>query len=84
MNLPNFYLFTFRPVIALTEIEVQTVDQKKLVKVHDEQIRSFGPANPTIIVRPDRSGEDLPEDFEVDIESALEVFQQCGEIVLVR
>lgn len=77
-------LFHFRPVIAEIEIEVQSVEQRKLSKIHKETMKSLGPGNPTIIVEPDESVADLPEDYEIDVDHALELFEQCGEIVLVR
>ena len=70
-------------MIAVVEIEFQTVNQSKVAKVHSETIQSFGPANPTIVVKLD-STEEVPEDFELDIEAALMAFQQYGNIVLAR
>ena len=73
-----------RPVIAVVAIELQIVDQKKLAKVHNEKMKSLGPANPTVVIEVDHSVCDLPEDYEINVEYALEVFQQCGDIVLIR
>lgn len=73
-----------RPVIAEIEIEIQSVDQKKLARVHKETMKSLGPGNPTVIVQPDESCGELPEDYEIDVENALELFETCGEIILVR
>ena len=47
-------------------------------------MKSFGPANPTIIVEPDESVADLPEDYEMDVDNALKLFEECGDIILVR
>ena len=63
---------------------MQKVDEKRLAKVHEEIMKSFGPGNPTIIVEPDESVGELPEDYEIDVYNCLELFEQCGEIVLVR
>eukprot|EP00794_Sanderia_malayensis_P016728 gene16728-18422_t len=73
-----------RPVIAVVEIDVQSVQASRVEKVHNEVIESFGPANPTIVVKLDNSLQDVPEDHEIDMDSALQVFQQYGDIVLVR
>ena len=47
-------------------------------------MKSLGPGNPTVIVQPDESCGELPEDYEIDVENALELFETCGEIILVR
>ena len=47
-------------------------------------MKSFGPGNPTIIVEPDESVGELPDDYEIDVDSCLELFEQCGNIILVR
>ncbi|XP_065051378.1 synaptojanin-1-like [Rhopilema esculentum] len=73
-----------RPVIAVVAIQLQIVDQKKLAKVHNEKMKSLGPANPTVVIEVDNSVCDLPEDYEINVENALELFQQCGDIVLIR
>jgi len=73
-----------RPVIAEIEIEVQRADESKVAKVHKEIIKSFGPGNPTIIVEPDESVGELPDDYEIDVDNCLELLEQYGRIVLVR
>ena len=80
----NLVVFDFSPVIAEIEIEVQKVDEKKVAKVHEEIMRSLGPGNPTIVVEPDESVGELPDDYEIDVDNCLELFEQCGEIILVR
>ncbi len=71
-------------MIAVVQIEIQNVNQEKVAAVHNEVIESFGPANPTVVVKVDRNIEDVAEDFELDMSAALTAFQQYGDIVLAR
>ena len=71
----------YRPVVALVEIEIQKVDRTKQGQVHDVVMKAMGPADPTIVVTSDESGD---EDPGVDVSELLEAVEPYGTVVLVR
>ena len=70
-----------RPVVALVEIEIQKVDRTKQRQVHDVVMKAMGPADPTIVVTSDESGE---EDPGIDVSELLDAVEPYGTVVLVR
>ena len=70
-----------RPVVALVEIEIQKVDRIKQRQVHDVVMKAMGPADPTIVVTSDESGD---EDPGIDVSELLEAVEPYGTVVLVR
>ena len=71
----------YRPVVALVEIEIQKVDRTKQRQVHDVVMKAMGPADPTIVVTSDESGD---EDPRIDVSELLEAVEPYGTVVLVR
>ena len=71
----------YRPVVALVEIEIQKVDRTKQGQVHDVVMKAMGPADPTIVVTSDESGD---EDPGIDVSELLEAVEPYGTVVLVR
>ena len=71
----------YRPVVALVEIEIQKVDRSKQRQVHDVVMKAMGPADPTIVVTSDESGDDDPG---IDVSELLEAVEPYGTVVLVR
>lgn len=68
----------FRPVVALIEIEIQSLDKEKEAAVHDDVMRSMGPADPTVIISSLNSGD------EINTEALLSELEGIGNTVLVR
>ena len=68
-----------RPVMAIIEIDVFRVDERKKKAVIEEVESSLGPTDPTVEVAVDGQ-----EKNTVDITLLLELLQECGNIVLVR
>ena len=71
----------YRPVVALEEIEIQKVDRTKQRQVHDVVMKAMGPADPTIVVTSDQSGD---EDPGIDVSELLEAVEPYGTVVLVK
>lgn len=72
-----------RPVSALIDIEIEQSDTKKLSKVHHELMVSYGPSNPTLVVRVQNENEG-DEDEEVDVSELMELFDEYGNVVMLR
>ena len=69
-----------RPVMAILDIEVLCVDEKRREEVYQEVISQQGPPDGSIVVSID--GKD---DFDDDlVDAILEKFGEIGEIILVR
>lgn len=66
-----------RPVVALIEIEIQSIDQDKESDVHNEVIMSMGPADPTVIITSEANEE-------INTDKFLSLVEDIGETVLVR
>ena len=70
--------YIFRPVVALIEIEIQSLDKEKEADVHDDVMKSMGPADPTVIIN------SLNNDEEINTEELLSELERIGNTVLVR
>ena len=66
-----------RPVLAVLEVDIYRVDQRKRADVKEEVKMSLGPSDPTIVISERGEGE-------VAIPALLEVVKRFGEVVLVR
>lgn len=67
-----------RPVVALIEIDIQSLDKEKEATVHDDVMNAMGPADPTVIVN------SVDEHDEINHESLLSELENVGNVVLVR
>ena len=67
-----------RPVVALIQIDIQSLDKEKEADVHDDVMKSMGPADPTVII------SSLNDDEEINTEELLSVLESIGNTVLVR
>ncbi|XP_032229504.2 synaptojanin-1 [Nematostella vectensis] len=70
-----------RPVVGLIEVEIQKVDWEHQHQIHDHVMQSMGPADPTVVVSSDQTGDG---DEGIDVSELLEVLEPCGDAVLVR
>lgn len=68
-----------RPVMAVIEVDMFRVDEKKKNRVIEEVEELLGPIDPTVEVVVDRQ-----EKNTIDISLLLELLQGSGNIVLVR
>ena len=75
-----FYIimYIFRPVVALIEIYIQSLDKDKEADVHDDVMKSMGPADPTVIIT------SLNNDEEINTEELLSELEEIGNTVLIR
>ena len=65
-------------MVALIEVEIQSLDKEKEADVHDDVMKSMGPADPTIIIN------SINNDEEVNTEELLSELEEIGNTVLVR
>ena len=65
-------------MVALIEIEIQSLDKEKEADVHDDVMKSMGPANPTVII------SSVNSDEVIDTEALLAELEDIGDTVLVR
>ena len=68
-----------RPVVALLEIDVFRIDEKERERVRSEVAEQMGPADATVIVTPVGVAYNSLNTIQL-----VKVFQQYGDIVLVR
>ena len=68
----------FRPVVAVIEIEIQSLDKEKETDVHDDVMKSMGPAEPTVVISSVNDSE------EINTEELLSALETVGNTVLVR
>ena len=68
----------FRPVVALIEIEIQSLDKEKETDVHDDVMKSMGPAEPTVVI------SSVNDNEEINTEELLSALEAVGNTVLVR
>ena len=68
----------FRPVVAVIEIEIQSLDKEKETDVHDDVMKSMGPAEPTVVISSVNDSE------EINTEELLSALEMVGNTVLVR
>ncbi len=71
-------MYIFRPVVALIEIYIQSLDKDKEADVHDDVMKSMGPADPTVIIT------SLNNDEEINTEELLSELEEIGNTVLIR
>ena len=76
-------MFYFRPVIGVIDVEIQKVNAKKLSKVHDDVLKSYGPSDPTIVIGTQWDYEDEEEE-EIDIQELIEKLDEFGNVILFR
>lgn len=75
----NDYNGICRPVIAVIDIEILEVQEKKKKALLDNVIRQQGPPDGTVIVSV--ANGDFDDDM---VDSVVETFSDIGEIILVR
>ena len=68
----------FRPVVALIEVEIQSLDKEKETNVHDDVMKSMGPAEPTVVI------SSVSDNEEINTEKLLSALETVGNTVLVR
>ena len=68
----------FRPVVALIEVEIQSLDKEKETDVHDDVMKSMGPAEPTVVI------SSVSDNEEINTEKLLSALETVGNTVLVR
>lgn len=80
--LPSF-LCSFRPVVAIIDIDILEVDPEARHQVYKDVIALQGPPDGTILVSLCTSG---PDDYFDDplIDELLDKFAQFGEVILIR
>ena len=66
----------------MIDIEIEQSDTKKLSKVHNELMMSYGPSNPTLVVRVQSENEG-DEDEEIDVSELMEMFDEYGNVVML-
>lgn len=74
---------TFRPVVALIDVDILEVDPEARHQVYKDVIALQGPPDGTILVSLCSSG---PDDYFDDalIDELLDKFANCGEVILIR
>lgn len=70
----------FRPVIALFELDYQKVNEEKKKKVLEDVVIEQGPPDATVII----SLENGQTFNEALVDEIVQVFSECGEILLIR
>lgn len=69
-----------RPVIASIDVEVERAQGSKLNDIHRDVLKSYGPSDPTVIIQLEYD-DDVAE---VNMEELIEMFEEHGNIVLIR
>ena len=66
----------------MVDIEIEQREPKQLAEVHNSVMESYGPSDPTIVIRID--GDDDEADVEIDIEELMEALDEYGNVILFR
>ena len=68
----------FRPVFAIIEVDLYSVDSSKRLAVKEEVLATLGPTDPTIVV------EEEGRDARLSLQHIFDLVKPFGEIVFVR